>query len=215
MREAGRVVARVLQAWERRRCRACRRRQLDQMADEIITAAGGIASFRGVPAPKAGVPPYPAATCISVNEEVVHGIPGPAGARVGRHRQHRCRRDPGRLARGRDGDGWCGRHQRRGAASCWTRRGARCTAGIGKMRAGGWLGDVSAAIAGVCRGARLLGGAGLHRAWHRPGDARGIPGAELRSAAHGSAAATGHDDSHRADGERGQPERRCWRTAGR
>lgn len=32
--------------------------------------------FRGVPCPAEGGPPFPAVTCISVNDEVVHGIPG-------------------------------------------------------------------------------------------------------------------------------------------
>jgi methionyl aminopeptidase len=32
--------------------------------------------FLGVPCPAEGGPPFPAVTCISVNEEVVHGIPG-------------------------------------------------------------------------------------------------------------------------------------------
>ena len=32
--------------------------------------------FLGVPCPTEGGPPFPAVTCISVNDEVVHGIPG-------------------------------------------------------------------------------------------------------------------------------------------
>jgi methionyl aminopeptidase len=47
--------------------------QLNKLVHEHITSAGGIPSFLGYPGPT----PYPAATCISVNDEVVHGIPGP------------------------------------------------------------------------------------------------------------------------------------------
>jgi len=46
--------------------------EIDAKVDEVIESAGGIALFKGVP----GKVPFPAATCISVNEEVVHGIPG-------------------------------------------------------------------------------------------------------------------------------------------
>jgi len=47
---------------------------LERAAMSVITAAGAESAFLGY-APH-GLPPYPAATCISVNEEVVHGIPG-------------------------------------------------------------------------------------------------------------------------------------------
>ncbi len=45
---------------------------IDAAVDEFISKNGALALFKGVP----GKYPYPAATCISVNEEVVHGIPG-------------------------------------------------------------------------------------------------------------------------------------------
>lgn len=49
--------------------------QLDAAAREAIRAAGAQAIFPGYV--QGNSPPFPAATCISVNEEVVHGIPGP------------------------------------------------------------------------------------------------------------------------------------------
>jgi len=53
--------------------------QLNKLVHEHITSAGGVPSFLGYPGPT----PYPAATCISVNDEVVHGIPGPRVLREG------------------------------------------------------------------------------------------------------------------------------------
>jgi methionyl aminopeptidase len=47
---------------------------LEKAAIAVITGAGASSAFLGY-APH-GHPPYPAWTCISVNEEVVHGIPG-------------------------------------------------------------------------------------------------------------------------------------------
>lgn len=47
---------------------------LERAAARAITEKGGTSAFLGY-APM-GHPPYPAWTCISVNEEVIHGIPG-------------------------------------------------------------------------------------------------------------------------------------------
>ncbi|SDM89603.1 methionine aminopeptidase, type I [Geoalkalibacter ferrihydriticus] len=46
-------------------------RDIDRAVEETLVAGGGIPLFKGVP----GKVPFPAATCISLNEEVVHGIP--------------------------------------------------------------------------------------------------------------------------------------------
>jgi methionyl aminopeptidase len=53
--------------------------ELDRLADEHITAQGAIPTSKGYPGPY----PFPAATCISVNEVVVHGIPTDYRAREG------------------------------------------------------------------------------------------------------------------------------------
>jgi methionyl aminopeptidase len=45
--------------------------ELDRLAEENIRSHGGVPSFLGY-----GFPPFPATICASVNEEVVHGIPG-------------------------------------------------------------------------------------------------------------------------------------------
>lgn len=48
-------------------------RELDAAVEKFFESRGAEGLFKGVP----GRVPYPAVTCISVNEEVVHGIPGP------------------------------------------------------------------------------------------------------------------------------------------
>jgi methionyl aminopeptidase len=45
--------------------------ELDAIAEDNIRSAGGVPSFQGY-----GHPPFPGTICASVNDEVVHGIPG-------------------------------------------------------------------------------------------------------------------------------------------
>jgi methionyl aminopeptidase len=45
--------------------------ELDALAEDNIRAGGGIPSFKGY-----GHPPFPGSICASVNDAVVHGIPG-------------------------------------------------------------------------------------------------------------------------------------------
>src|SRR3546814_256814 len=44
---------------------------LDAIAEDNIRSGGGVPSFKGY-----GDPPFPASICASVNDQVVHGIPG-------------------------------------------------------------------------------------------------------------------------------------------
>ena len=50
--------------------------ELDRLADEFIHAQGGVPTSKGYKG-------FPAATCISPNDMIVHGIPGPYRAREG------------------------------------------------------------------------------------------------------------------------------------
>ena len=50
--------------------------KLDKLAEEFIRDSGGVPSFKGYQG-------FPAALCMSVNEEVVHGIPGDYALRSG------------------------------------------------------------------------------------------------------------------------------------
>jgi methionyl aminopeptidase len=47
--------------------------EIDQAVEEVFARYNALPLFRGYP----GRVPFPAATCISLNEQVVHGIPGP------------------------------------------------------------------------------------------------------------------------------------------
>jgi methionyl aminopeptidase len=48
---------------------------LDKLAEEFIRDHGGIPAFKGYKGGR-GVPDFPGTLCISINEAVVHGIPG-------------------------------------------------------------------------------------------------------------------------------------------
>ncbi len=74
MRQAGRIVRKVLEHLERIIRPGMTTEELDNQADAMIVSLGGKALFRGVPNPKAGYP-FPACICVSIDDEVVHGIP--------------------------------------------------------------------------------------------------------------------------------------------
>jgi len=68
LRRAGQIVARVLAAMEEQVAPGVTTAELDELAYEIITKAGGTPSFKGYHG-------YPATICASINEQIVHGIP--------------------------------------------------------------------------------------------------------------------------------------------
>jgi len=72
MREAGRVNALALQAVRDAIQAGITTGELDAIAEEFIRKVGGIPIFKGYPGPY----PYPATLNVSINEELVHGIPG-------------------------------------------------------------------------------------------------------------------------------------------
>lgn len=69
MRRAGLVVADALDAVRGALRPGVTTKQLDTVAEDVIRSAGATPSFLGYQG-------YPATLCISVNEEIVHGIPG-------------------------------------------------------------------------------------------------------------------------------------------
>jgi len=55
---------------------------LDRIVEEIVRSEGAVPTYKGYqPAPS--VLPFPGAICTAVNEEIVHGIPGPRRLRDG------------------------------------------------------------------------------------------------------------------------------------
>jgi methionyl aminopeptidase len=71
MRRAGLLVSETLELLRDAAKPGVTTGDLDRLAEEHIRAGGGVPSFLGY-----GYPPFPATICASVNEEVVHGIPG-------------------------------------------------------------------------------------------------------------------------------------------
>jgi methionyl aminopeptidase len=72
MREAGRLVAHALGEAAKLLEPGVTTREIDAAIEATFEREGAEPLFKGVP----GKVPFPAASCISVNEEVVHGIPG-------------------------------------------------------------------------------------------------------------------------------------------
>jgi len=69
MRQAGLVVGRTLELLRENVRPGISTRELDAIAEDSIRSAGAVPSFLGYHG-------YPASICASVNDEVVHGIPG-------------------------------------------------------------------------------------------------------------------------------------------
>lgn len=72
LRKANAIVAEVLTTLADHVEPGITTQELDAMAEEMIRAGGGEPSFLGFQ----GLSPYPASTCISIDEVIVHGIPG-------------------------------------------------------------------------------------------------------------------------------------------
>jgi len=69
MRQAGRIVATVLSLLAEAIKPGLTTKELDVIAEKEIRKMGGEPSFKGYRG-------YPASVCVSVNDEIVHGIPG-------------------------------------------------------------------------------------------------------------------------------------------
>ncbi|MQA06282.1 MAG: type I methionyl aminopeptidase [Streptosporangiales bacterium] len=76
MRQAGLVVARTLEVLRGAVAPGVTTRELDELAEETIRATSAQPSFLGYHG-------FPACICTSVNDEVVHGIPGDRVLRTG------------------------------------------------------------------------------------------------------------------------------------
>ena len=141
MREAGRVNALALAAVKELIRSGVTTADLDAAAAEVIQRNGGKAVFKGYP----GAYPYPATICASVNDELVHGIPGKRKLKEGDIISIDC----GTLLEGFVGDSAFTAGV--GDVSPIAKKLLEVTEkslyiGIEKMRAGNRSGDISAAI---------------------------------------------------------------------
>jgi methionyl aminopeptidase len=185
LRAAGRVVAQALDAVRAHAVVGVSLRALDQVAAEVIRDAGAKPAFLDYH-PVWAPTPFPAVICVSINDAVVHGIPG------------RTRLADGDLVSvdcGAFVDGWCG-----DAAISFTvgtanpvdtaliaATDAALARGIAAARPGNTLGDVGAAIGRPVRDAGYgllagFGGHGVGRAMHEdpPVPNEGRPGRGFR-----------------------------------
>jgi len=179
MRVAGQIVGRVLTRISAVAAPGVTTLELDAVAESMIREAGGIPSFKGYHG-------YPASICASVNEEIVHGIPGDRVLVEG----DIVSIDVGAIWQGYHGDAAVtlavGEVSEPAAALMAATR-AALEAGIAAVRDGVRLGDVSHAIERSAREAgceviREYGGHGIGREMHEPPSIRnwGPPGGGLR-----------------------------------
>jgi methionyl aminopeptidase len=69
MRQAGKIVADILRTLTRQIKPGMNTKELDTIAERELKKQGAASSFKGYRG-------YPAVLCVSVNDEIVHGIPG-------------------------------------------------------------------------------------------------------------------------------------------
>jgi methionyl aminopeptidase len=141
MREAGRINASVLAATKALLQPGVTTADLNAAAEEVLKAHGCYSPFKGY-----GRPPFPTSVTISINDELVHGIP---------NKKRKLKEgdivsvDCGTVYEGFVADsaytGWVGEISPEAKALLETTEGS-LYAGIAKMRAGGRSGDISAAI---------------------------------------------------------------------
>jgi methionyl aminopeptidase len=157
MAVAGRLVADVLDRVGAEIRPGVTTLELDALAEELIRDRGGIPSFIGVPG---HIAPYRHSLCISLDEEVVHGIPGKRRIREGQI----ISVDAGAIV-----DGWHGDAARSWVVGDGPERTTELVAatreamlaGIAAARPGNTLSDISAAVEDVA----LAHGYGVVRAF--------------------------------------------------
>jgi methionyl aminopeptidase len=138
MREAGRVVAKVLEVLAGQLRPGMKTIELDEIAAREVARQGAKPSFKGYRG-------FPANLCVSVNDEIVHGIPGERVLREG----DIVSLDMGAVFNGFQGDAavtvGVGEISPQ-ARDLITTTESALMAGIAAARAGATLGDISVAI---------------------------------------------------------------------
>jgi methionyl aminopeptidase len=138
MRQAGRIVAEVLGLMRENVRPGVTTGNLDELAYDVIIKSKALPSFKGYHG-------YPASICTSVNEQIVHGIPGDRVLKDG----DIISVDVGTIYRGFQGDAAItlavGEISSEAEQLLQVTEGA-LKAGIAQMRPGNYLGDVSWSI---------------------------------------------------------------------
>jgi methionyl aminopeptidase len=188
MRRAGRVVAEVLDRIEAELRPGVSTAHLDEIAEAHIRASGATPSFKGYPGinPRR---PFPASVCISIDDEIVHGIPGKRTIRTGQI----VSVDAGAIVDGWHGDGartfYVGDPPPKVAELIGLTR-AAMLAGIAAAVPGNHIDDISAAVEAVARTKglgviRQFVGHGIGTAMHEepqvPNFRTGRPGRKLEA----------------------------------
>jgi methionyl aminopeptidase len=141
MRTAGRIVAEVLALVEAELKPGVSTAHLDRLAEKYIRSNGAVPSFKGYHG-------YPASLCISLDDEVVHGIPGERIIREGQV----VSVDAGAIYQGWHGDGArtfvVGKTRPEVTRLIETTRTAMM-AGIAAAQPGNRIGDIAAAVEDV------------------------------------------------------------------
>jgi len=151
MREAGRITAKALDAVRRAVRPGVTTAELDTIAEDVIRSHGATPAFLHYPNPSYSNAPYPATITASINDELVHGLPGRRKLKAGDILSIDC----GCTYKGFVGD--AAFTVGVGLISAEAGHLVRVTkealdVAIGASRAGNRMGDVSAAIQGYAEG---------------------------------------------------------------
>jgi methionyl aminopeptidase len=164
MRRAGRVVAATIDRLVGEVRAGVTTAQLDDLAEEAIRSAGAVPSFKGYRG-------FPRSICTSVNEQVVHGIPGSRLLKSG----DLLSLDVGAIWEGYHADSavsvFVGEPPSAEAEKLVLVTEESLEAGIAQIRPGGRLSDISHAVQEVAEGAgfsvvREYVGHGIGRSLH-------------------------------------------------
>lgn len=74
MKVAGKILAELFEILREKIIPGISTKELDRIATSYIIESGALPSFKGQPG-LSGAVPFPASLCISINDEVIHGIP--------------------------------------------------------------------------------------------------------------------------------------------
>lgn len=75
MREVCKIVALTYQELEKQIKPGMSTWELDQIAEQKMRSLGAIPAEKGYDIGIKGIPPFPASLCVSINDEIIHGIP--------------------------------------------------------------------------------------------------------------------------------------------